>query len=144
MCSKTTYNDDIFASECSECTNMLADSDHGYYYLSADKQPQTNPNCLYKCNDGLTNVSENPYCLENFDLFLQNIGGPIIFTIMIASTVLIIVLMLIFIMQKNKYKTIDKMIEQGEKALKEPTAQSLEDTENTNLETGNYDKSIKS
>jgi septation ring formation regulator EzrA len=41
---------------------------------------------------------------------------------MIAPTLLIIFLMVLFIMQKNKYKTIDKMIEQGERALKEPTA----------------------
>jgi len=49
---------------------MLASNKTGYYYLPDKNTPWTNPNCPYYCISGITKVSENPYCLENFDLFL--------------------------------------------------------------------------
>ena len=67
-------------------------------------------------------MSQNPYCLENFDLFLQNIGGAYVFAIMIITTFLIIIFMVVFVSQKrnNKFLSIEKLIEQADKAMKDP------------------------
>ena len=58
-------------------------------------------------------------CLQNFELFLQNIGGGYIFAIMILATVMVIVLMVCFVFQSknHKYQSIDKLIERGDKAV---------------------------
>jgi len=119
-CPTGTYSNDIYARDCTPCTNMLAEEDTAFYYLPDENTPWTNPNCLYNCTSGITKVSENPYCKENFDLFLQNIGGVYILSLMILALCLVIFFMVYYVLQKNKYKTIEKLIDQGDKALNEP------------------------
>lgn len=41
------------------------------YYSTA----WTNPLCPYECNSKLTQYEDNPKCLTDFSLFLQNMGG---------------------------------------------------------------------
>lgn len=55
---------------------------------------------------------------------MQNIGGPIILVITLLATLLIILAMICFVLQKtnNKYQSIDKLIERGERVAKDPSA----------------------
>lgn len=56
-------------------------------------------------------MATNKMCLDTWDLFLYDIGGQAIFVIMIISAVLIIVLVVYFLLDTNKSKSLDKLIE---------------------------------
>ena len=105
-CPNGTYSSDIFNSVCSECTNM-PDNAQGYYTTRAWNDTQ----CPYECNDGITPVASNKMCLDTWDLFLYDIGGIVIFVIMIISAVLIVILVSYFMLERNKSKSIDKLIQ---------------------------------
>ena len=53
---------------------------------------------------------------------MENIGGRIIFIIIILSTILTVLFAIYFLNQRSKFKTIDKLIEQGEKAINDPNS----------------------
>lgn len=83
-------------------------------------KPQTTSACAYVCvGAGVPERANNLYCLSTFDLFESSIGGHIVLIIIICSVVLLIIIMMVFIIQsqKSKYKTIEKKIDQIEKAI---------------------------
>lgn len=69
-CKVGTYSNNIFGTACSTCRNMLADPANGQYQNPDPNVPWKNSNCPYICNYGFTDVAENPYCVQNFELFL--------------------------------------------------------------------------
>lgn len=98
----------------------------GGYYLE-EGESWGNPNCPYKCADNIPDVSNNPYCLNNHDLFISNMGGEESFWLIGISTFILIIFMLAFMIYKTKHKAIEKMIEQGERALRDPSESQIED-----------------
>jgi hypothetical protein len=83
-------------------------------------KPQNTSACAYECvGAGVPERTNNLYCLSTFALFESSIGGHIVLIIIICSVVLLIIIMMVFIIQsqKSKYKTIEKKIDQIEKAI---------------------------
>jgi hypothetical protein len=111
-CPNGTYSNDIFGNYCSPCNNMPMGA-LGYYNTTA----WNNTSCPYECDEGITPISSNKYCLGTFDLFLNQIGGVVIFVIMIISTLLVVLLVIYFLSETNKSKSIDKLIELKNKEL---------------------------
>jgi hypothetical protein len=81
-----------------------------------------NTSCPYTCNEGITPVSSNKMCLNTFNLFLNDIGGMVIFVIMIVSALLVVISVIYFLSDGNKSKSIDKLIEQKSRELDESNA----------------------
>ena len=71
-------------------------------------QPQKNSSCPYKCAPELTDFAENQSCLENFDLFLNYIGGKVVFILAILGTVIVALfaIIILFVNKKRKNKGI--------------------------------------
>ena len=54
-------------------------------------------------------------------------GGEESFWLIGISTFILIICMLAFMIYKTKHKAIEKMIEQGERALRDPSESQIED-----------------
>ena len=61
-------------------------------------------------------------CLDTWDLFLYEIGGKVIFCIMIISALLIVLVVIYFLLDTNKSKSLDKLIQQTDKELEGATS----------------------
>ena len=64
-------------------------------------------------------MASNKMCLDTWDLFLYDIGGMVIFVIMIISAILIVILVIYFMLDRNRSKSIEKIIQQKDKELDE-------------------------
>jgi hypothetical protein len=91
-CPVGFYKNEMSNTDCVPCYNK-PNTTRAYYTMTG----WSNPNCPYKCGDGLTGFDENPDCLNDFNLFVDNLGGMNIFIIIICATVLGIFSVIFFI-----------------------------------------------
>jgi len=105
-------------------------------YENPGQEPQKTSACAYECTVGITERINNLYCLSTLDLFKSSIGGDIVLIIIICSVVLLIIIMMVFIIQsqKSKYKTIEKKIDQIEKAIQNEESLDKVFVKNTDLD----------
>ena len=112
-CDNKTYSSDIYQKVCRDCTN-LPNKANGYYIWEGDdnttQTPHSSPDCAYECKSEFTSKSSNPQCLSTFDLFVETVGGVVIFCLIIGSIVLLIIVMIINQIVCSKRRSIDKMI----------------------------------
>jgi hypothetical protein len=85
----------------------------GYYNVSA----WNTTSCPYLCNDGITPVQSNKMCLGTYELFLYDIGGPVVFALMIISAILVVFIVIYFLAETKKSKSLDKLIEKKNKEI---------------------------
>ena len=103
MCNSGTYSQDYYDEECQICYNMPKEAETKAEY-SNESIPSKSSNCNYTCTDPkITQVeSGNPECLENYALFISNIGGNSVFILAIVSVVLSVMILLYFILKPKK------------------------------------------
>ena len=105
-CPNGTFSDDVFNRKCSQCTN-LPEGAQAFYNESGWGTPV----CPYTCVGPISTSDQNPMCLTTSSLFLKNLGGPIIFAIIIVSTMLLIFAVSYYLSENSKSKSLDKLIE---------------------------------
>jgi hypothetical protein len=76
---------------------MPPDTDGKY-----DGMGETLPMCKYKCTDGKRDVQNNPKCLSNFGIFLDNIGGTPMLVIIGVASILSLIVISYFFYSRNK------------------------------------------
>jgi hypothetical protein len=92
-----TYKTEFSNVGCKVCENMPPTAD-GYYNTNGS----TTPMCPYICNANLRNVLNNPKCLSSFEIFVDNIGGYPIISILGIATLLALVVISYFFYARTK------------------------------------------
>lgn len=113
-CEVGTYEDESYVFygtsdsefQCKKCSNKADSSD----YVLPDGQPWTNSTCRYECFASLSSVRTNPHCLNNFELFIESIGGPIIFILIIALTLGLILGFICCLFKKANENDEEKLV----------------------------------
>ena len=88
----------------------MPDGAYGHYVYN-NSQPNKSPNCNYVCDEGYTSKDNNPKCLSNYAIFLDNIGGETMFILVLTTLGLLIVIMFFNQIVCSKKKSIEKMID---------------------------------
>jgi hypothetical protein len=105
-CPVGTFSSDVFNRECSNCTNLPIGAD-GIY----NETGWGTPVCPYACNGTIPTADTNPMCLSTSGLFLENVGGPIAFAIIIVSTLALIFAVSYYLSENSKSRSLDKLIQ---------------------------------
>ena len=104
-CPVGTFSSDVFNRECSKCNNLPVGA-NGIYNESGWESPV----CPYACNGTMPASDTNPMCLSTRGLFLENVGGPIVFAIIIVSTLVLIFAVSYYLSENSKSRSLDKLI----------------------------------
>lgn len=74
-----------------------------HYYMTGLDTPM----CPYECKEGYTSFEQNHKCLNNVQLFFDNMGGISIFIIIIIATVFAVGAIIYFLYADNKQNNLE-------------------------------------
>jgi len=102
-CPTGYFKYDYSYSQCEPCNNKPVNS----YYVGVGA---ANSECSYQCNAGYDPVSVNPNCVNEVELFVENLGGATIAIIFFAVMLLLTLSMWICLIRRDSIRKKESRI----------------------------------